>query len=116
MSRPLDLLVFACECCGETKLVPEMITRLENQYEKLGADPPRVAAGYRCPERAKIGIWNSDPAHTEGRSVTFHSASQNYRHVLLKACLECFDYVFIYPTRITVHVGTSPTPPCCWVM
>lgn len=112
----MDLEQFACECCGVVKLDPEMEQRLTALYQQLAEDPPRVAAGYRCEKRAKITVWNSDPAHTKGRSVTLHTASQNYRHVLLKACLEHFDYVYIYPTRITVHVGDSPTPPCAWVM
>lgn len=112
----MDLQQFACECCGVVKLDPEMQDRLERLYEALAEDPPRVEAGYRCEKRAKIGVWNSDPAHSKGRSVTFHSASQNYRHVLLRAILDCFEYVYIYPTRITVHVGDSPTPPCAWVM
>lgn len=112
----MDLQQFACECCGEVKLSEEIIARLEKLYDQLAEDPPRVAVGYRCPKRAKIGAWNSDPTHGQGRAVTFHTSSQNYRHVLLKALLDCFDYVYIYPTRITVHVGASPTPPCAWVM
>lgn len=112
----MDLTPFACECCGEVKLHADMEQRLERLYEVLTDDPPRVAAGYRCAKRAKIGICNSDPAHGQGKSVTFHTGSQNYRHVLLKTILDCFDYVYIYPTRITVHVNDSTPAPCAWVM
>lgn len=112
----MDLQQFAYECCGEVGLTEEMMSRLEHLYHKLVHDPPGVAVGYRCAKRAKIGIWNSDPAHTKGRSVSFHTGSQNYRHVLLKAILDCFEYVYIYPTRITLHVGDSTPAPCAWVM
>ena len=111
MSRPLDLLVFACECCGETKLVPEMITRLENLYEKLGADPPRVAAGYRCPARVQQTPELNGGPHAEGKAVSFETSSQYRRHKILKAVLECFDEVWIYPARVTV-IAPVNHPPC----
>lgn len=112
----MDLQQFACECCAQVKLAPEMEQRLEMLYQKLPDDPPRVAVGYRCEKRRKLTPWSNDPAHTQGRAVTFHTADQHYRHVLLLATLEAFEFVYIYPTRITVHVGEQPATPFCLVM
>ena len=110
---PYTLDELACGCCGEAKVDPEMLVRLARLDALMEGDHPRVAAAYRCKEASGAGAWYYDPGHHAGRSVTFHTADQYYRHRAIKAILECFDEVWIYPTgRVTARLTTSHAPFC----
>ena len=103
----------ACGCCGEVMIYPELWERLTKLDALMQGDPPRVAKGYQCARADAAGQWYYDEGHRAGRSVTFHTADQYYRHRAIVAILTCFDEVWIYPTnRITARLTQSHAPFC----
>lgn len=67
--RYFKLAEFACKHCGENKMDPAFITRLDELRDRVGF-PLVVTSGYRCPVHNQA-VSSTGPAgpHTTGKAV-----------------------------------------------
>lgn len=58
-----------CRCCGQMKMTPGFMTRLE-QLRITHAKPMRITSAYRCPDyNAKISKTGAHGPHTTGMAI-----------------------------------------------
>lgn len=59
----------ACKCCGEQKMQPDFMRKVEALREACGF-PFAVSSAYRCPKHnAAVSSSGSNGAHTTGRAI-----------------------------------------------
>ena|SRR5688572_33105266 len=75
-----DLDEFKCKHCGENKINPRFIDKLQALRDRVGF-PLTVTSGYRCPEHNKaVSSTGTTGPHTTGRAVDLGvSRYQAYR-------------------------------------
>lgn len=111
-----DASDLSCPHCGDLELDADLEARLARLCERLDGAAPRVASAYQCAAFRATTPWTYDPAHSEGRAVTFAIVDQYHRHQTLRAILDIFDRVWIQGTRVTCFVDNSRQPPLCIVV
>lgn len=116
MSVDHDQKAFACPHCGEVKLDPEMLRRLLLLESELRGNLPPVVTAYRCDEYSRQLDHVAEPHHADGKAVSFETANQYARHRVLLACLNNFDLVTVYPSRVAVALTDQPQPVCLTVL
>lgn len=80
--RYFDLSEFDCSHCGENKMEPRFIDRLDDLRHRCGF-PLRVTSGYRCPEHNQaVSTTGPSGPHTTGWAVDFGISHQD-AHTLL---------------------------------
>jgi zinc D-Ala-D-Ala carboxypeptidase len=109
LSEHFDSSEFACKCCGEVHVDPELITRLEKArsiYDK----PMRVNSGYRCRAHNQAVGGAGESYHCKGQAVDIAVSDGRDRYLILTALLNAgFNRIGLYAKGwIHVDVGQEP--------
>lgn len=59
---------FACRCCGEVKIAPELVANLQVLREEAGV-PLAINSGYRCEKHNKAVGGSPNSQHVQGTAV-----------------------------------------------
>lgn len=112
----MDLHQFACECCGEVKMDPVHMGRLEKIFDRMGVDVPLIARGYYCEKFRHRAPGYEASKHCDGVATDFHIFGQYFRHKFLSAALPLFDVVVIYPRYVHLETVLNSQGSYCLVM
>lgn len=105
---------FACKCCGENKIDPELVGLLEDIREATGM-PLVILSGYRCPKHnAEVG-GQKRSAHMRGKAADVGMPTGSKRYKFLSDALKRFRRVGIYPGFCHVDIDETLPQPVCWV-
>lgn len=107
LSEHFDEAEFKCRCCGEVKIDPKLISKLECLRAAIGNRPIFINSGYRCPKHNKSVGGATKSFHMEGKAADIRVS------VNMEELGKMSDRIFqlggmgIYKTFI--HVDLGPT-------
>lgn len=109
LTRHFSRKEFACSCCGEAVINPQLLIGLELLREYVGK-PIVVTCGYRCPRHnAEVGgVENS--YHTKGMAADIYVVGLTPFELAGQAArvpLFLNGGIGIYPSRGFVHVDVG---------
>ena len=68
MSKNFKRREFACRCCGEVKIAPELVANLQVLRDEAGV-PLAINSGYRCEKHNKAVGGSPNSQHVQGTAV-----------------------------------------------
>ena len=68
MSKNFKRREFACRCCGEVKVVPELVANLQVLRDEAGV-PLAINSGYRCEKHNKAVGGSPNSQHVQGTAA-----------------------------------------------
>ena len=100
---------FACRCCGEVYVDPELIAKLE-QARAIYGKPMRVNSGYRCKAHNEAVGGAGGSYHCKGQAVDISVSDGRDRYRMLRAFLDAgFNRIGLYAKGwMHVDVGQEP--------
>lgn len=102
--KPITADDLKCDCgCGQAKVEPELLEKL-NRLQELMGEPLTIVDGYRCPEYNDRFPGYADSGHKLGTDVDILVKGQYYRHKLLKYVTRLFPVVTLTPRKFHLSI------------
>lgn len=100
---------FACKCCGECRIRPELFNRLNLARDDLG-EPIIITSGFRCKSHNERVGGSFNSSHLQGYAADIHVHSSSYRYRLLQA-LEINGFNRFGIGKSFIHIDCDPSKP-----
>jgi zinc D-Ala-D-Ala carboxypeptidase len=108
---------FACSHCGENKMQPEFMQKLQQLRKEYGK-PMRITSGYRCPKHPIEAAKSSPGAHASGCAADIGAQGADAHEILAIALKAGFSGVGVQQkgTGRFLHLDTlqGSTRPTVW--
>lgn len=95
---------FACPCCGQDFVEPELTMRLEILRHLIGDKPIYINSGYRCREHNAWVRGSVRSQHTKGRAADIRAQDITPRKLAALADEAGFSFVVAHDTYVHVDV------------
>lgn len=103
--RHFKLSEFACRCCGENKISPLLVEKLDTA-RAIAKTPFVITSGYRCPKHNEAVGGVSNSKHLEGLAADILTSDSKARYKILSSLLAAgFTSMILY--KHFIHVEYS---------
>lgn len=97
MARYFQPAEFACKCCGQNGIDPQLVDMLDELRDQCGF-PLVISSGYRCTKRNQAVGGARSSAHVEGYAVDIRCHGLRAHRVLEVAMLMGFPGIGVKQT------------------
>lgn len=105
---------FACPCCGEVMIDPEMVSRLDTA-RGLADIPFVITSGFRCKEHNESVGGSPTSSHLNGTAVDLACTTGKDRYTIINSLLSAgFNRIGVADTFIHVDYDQNKTPEVIW--
>lgn len=105
---------FACKCCKENKINPELLKRLDIARGLAGI-PFRINSGYRCVKHNSSVGGSKNSSHIRGLAADISCTTDSQRWIIVKALIDA-GFTRIGIAKTFIHVDIDNTKGfACWL-
>jgi uncharacterized protein YcbK (DUF882 family) len=106
-----DIREFDCKCCGENKMEPEFLKKLDEARDIAGI-PFVISSGYRCLKHNKE-VGSTSTNHTLGVASDIRCTNGPARFKIIKALIEV-GFSRIGVAKTFIHCDANMLPSSIW--